>query len=216
MTLRVSALTRRLASYVGKSCAEIGADLLRECPLDGEAAVGVVADPAGDWIEALLVADLPLRLHHFATSPAEQSAAQTRARELGRYDAVHWDALKLPSQPNPAPRRLDLLLCGLNGGRLHLPELFDWARRAVVSGGQFILTLEIYRGGRSWEARFTRYRRLRARCLERAPELADQSFPTRDDLIARLQRAGFERILLRGLHPPRPLAWTEFIAVIAR
>jgi hypothetical protein len=216
MTLRVSALTRRLASYVGKSGVEIAADLLRECPLDAESVVGVVADPVGDWLEALLVGGPPLRLHHLATSPAEQAAAQARARACGRYDAVHWDALKLPSQPNPAALRFDPLLCGLHGGRLHLPEFFDWARRAVAPGGQLIATLEAYRGGQDWEARFTRYRRLRARYLERAPELDEQSFPTRDDLIARLQDAGFERILLRALHPPRPLAWTEFIAVTAR
>ncbi len=183
-------------------------------PRDGR--IGVVADTDGACIEAVLQHAQANHNHHLATSRQEQEAAQAVGHRLSRYDEVHWDALKLPNLPDPKSCAFDALICGAAVGCLDFDELFAWARTAVVPGGSIGLIVETFIGNPRWRSRYTKARRLRARVIDASPDLEDQVFPTRDELIEGLQAAGFERILLRGLHRPRRIAQTEFVLISAR
>lgn len=213
---RRSPLAVRLERATGKRTVATAIEALDAAALPHDARVGVVADPDGSLVEALLQHAPAANIHHLAISRPEQEAAQAVGHRLSRYDEVTWDALKLPNLPDPATCRFNALFGGTTVGCLDFGELLAWARTAVAPGGALALFVETFVGNSRWRTRYTKARRLRARMLDGAPDLEDQIFPTRDELIEWLQEAGFERILLRGLHRPGRLAQTEFVLVSAR
>lgn len=178
--------------------------------------VGIVAEPTGDWTAFAL--DVPGRLNvrHIATAPSEQIEAKQRIAGHDRAETVAWEALALPSEPDPAGCRFDVLLCGVHLTRLDLAEFLTWARAAVVPGGRLICVVETFCGAPSLQDHFTGYHRMRLMVAERRGDTAPPAFPTRDDLIDRLREAGFSRLLLQGLHPRRKLALSEFVLVAAQ
>ncbi|MBX7219859.1 MAG: hypothetical protein K1Y36_07925 [Blastocatellia bacterium] len=209
-------LTHRFEARTHLSAHDLSQQVLNVAGLHPEMRLGIVADPAGDWVAAALAASKKITLVHIATSPAEQTEAEQRAAEIRLHEHITWEALKLPHQPNPGLCRFDSLLCGLNITAVAMGEFFAWAREAVRPGGTLVLLLEIFRGAPTWRDRYTQYRRLRSRFLEGLPDAIEQNFPTRDMVIDALQTAGFPQILVRGLHQPGSLSWSEYVLVTAR
>ncbi len=180
------------------------------------ARVGIVAEPTGDWTAFAL--DVPGRLNvrHIATAPSEQIEAKRRITGHDRAETVVWEALALPSEPDPSGCRFDVLLCGVHVTRLDLAEFSAWARAAVVPGGRLICVVETFCGTPALQDHFTSYQRMRLMVAERRGDAGPPAFPTRDEIIDRLREAGFGRLLLRGLHPRGRLALSEFVLVSAQ
>lgn len=211
-----AAVTHHFELQTRLTFSALSAQVLKAAELHNDMRLGVIADPTGEWTAHVLSAANKVDLYHIATSPTEQTEAQRCVAETSHHKKVTWEVLSLPMLPNPVSFRFEALLCGLNVTSLALSEFFAWARQAILPGGRFIITPELFCGINHWRKHYIKYRQWRARYLDRLIDSADQDFPTRDMLIAELQTAGFQQILVQGLQLPSRLSWSEYVLVTAR